>query len=125
MIRDIESESTQEGQVTIALSKQDFWQKWGVHYFPALKIGHENEMCTNFKDPGLQLYGGELFKSLQGTIDTVFIHLTPPIPSIKKYDAQGNLLVVDNMNNYYDQYGGCIYGECEALMANGKMMKVK
>ena len=82
-------------------------------------------MCTNFKDPGLQLYGGELCKSLQGTSDTVFIHLTPPIPSIKKYDAQGNLLVVDNMNNYYDQYGGCIYGECEALMANGKMMKVK
>jgi hypothetical protein len=67
-------------------------------------------MCTNFKDPGLQLYGGELFKTLQGTIDTVFINLPPPTPSIKKYDAQGNQIngVVD-MNNYYDQYGGCIY----------------
>jgi hypothetical protein len=42
----------------IALSKVEYWQKWGKDYFPALKIGHENEMCTNFKDPGLQLYGG-------------------------------------------------------------------
>lgn len=29
------------------------------------------------------------------------------------------------MNNYYDQYGGCIYGECEVLMADGKLARVK
>ena len=29
------------------------------------------------------------------------------------------------MNNYYDQYGGCIYAECDVLMANGNLKKVK
>lgn len=58
LIRDIESENPQEGQVMIALTKQEFWSKWGVHYFPALKIAHANEMCTNFKDPGLKIYEG-------------------------------------------------------------------
>lgn len=82
-------------------------------------------MCTNFKDPGIQLYGGELFKKLQSTFDTVFIHLPPPVPSIQKYDQHGNLHVVADMNSYYDYQGGCIHGECEALMHDGSMKKVK
>ena len=69
-------------------------------------------MCTNFKDPGIQAYGGNLFKTLQDSIDTIFIKLPPPQPSISKYDAHGNLKQVDNMDDYYDAYGGCIHGEC-------------
>jgi hemerythrin len=45
-------------------------------------------MCTNFKDPGLQLYGGELFRALQNSMDTVFINLPPPVPSIPQYNDQ-------------------------------------
>lgn len=76
-------------------------------------------MCTNFKDPGVQIYGGELFNKLQNTFDTVFINLAPPVPSIKKYDEHGNLHVVANMNSYYDYEGGCIHGDCLAQLASG------
>lgn len=82
-------------------------------------------MCTNFKDPGLKIYEGEMFKSLQNTFDTVFIHLTPPIPSIKKFDSQGNPIVVADMNSYYDQQGGCIHGDCEVMILGKGLMKVK
>lgn len=58
-------------------------------------------------------------------MDTVFINLPPPTPSIKKYDAQGNLKVVQDMSNYYDQYGGCIYGDCLATLADGSKIKVR
>lgn len=58
----MQSEHKQEGQVQIALSNQEYWNKWGIHYFPALKIAHSIEMCTNFKDPGLKLYTGAPFK---------------------------------------------------------------
>lgn len=125
LIRDIESDNSQQGQVTIALSKEQYWQKWGTHYFAALKIAQANEMCTNFKDPGVQMYRGELFKQLQNTFDTVFINLPPPIPSIKKYDSQGNLLVVANMNSYYDYEGGCIDGDCLAQLADGSSKRIK
>jgi hypothetical protein len=43
-------------------------------------------------------------------METVFINLPPPTPSIPKYNQQGNINVVQNMGNYYDVYGGCIYG---------------
>lgn len=125
LIKDLESTNPNEGQVMIALSSGEYWRKWGIHYFYALKIAHENEMCTNFKDPGLQLYGGELFKTLQNTMDTVFINLKPPVPSIKKYDAHGNLKVVQDMSNYYDYEGGCIYGECDVKMGDGTIRKIK
>lgn len=42
LIRDIESDNSQEGQVMIALSKQEYWKKWGAHYFAALKIAQAN-----------------------------------------------------------------------------------
>ncbi len=58
-------------------------------------------------------------------MDTVFINLPPPTPSIKKYDANGNLKVVQDMGNYYDQYGGCIYGDCDIQMADGRVIKVR
>jgi hypothetical protein len=58
-------------------------------------------------------------------MDTVFINLAPPVPSIKKYDANGNLKVVQDMSNYYDYYGGCIYGECDTQMADGSIKKIK
>ena len=63
LLRDYESQvSQQEGQLKIAVSKAEYWSKWGIHYFPALQIAHQIEMCTNFKDPGIQLYSSSMFK---------------------------------------------------------------
>ncbi len=72
-------------------------------------------MCTNFKDPGLQGDGSEAFRGNESKVNTVWIKLPPPPPTIKKYDAQGNVRQVNNMANYYDQYGGCIHGDCLAI----------
>jgi hypothetical protein len=58
LIKDMESDTDGEGQVGKALEKQEWWSKWGKHYLPALRIAHIIEMCTNFKDPGLQGYAG-------------------------------------------------------------------
>ena len=55
----------------------------------------------------------------------MFIKLPPPQPSIQKYDNSGNLKVVDSMDDYYDEYGGCIDGECLATMADSTTKKVK
>lgn len=109
----------------IALSKTEYWNKWGVHYFPALKIAHEIEMCTNFKDPGIQLYSGPVFKKHENKIDTIFIKLPPPEPTIKKYDSNGNLKQVDDMSDYYDMYGGCIGCDSDVKMFDGSLKKVK
>jgi len=72
-----------EGQVTAALSRKDWFQKWGVHYLPSLARAHILQQCNNFKDPGVQFYGGSLFRHLRDEADDIFCKLPPPTPSIQ------------------------------------------
>ena len=51
-----------EGQVTEALSRTDWFNKWGRHYLLSLVNAHHLQQCNNFKDPGVQHYGGALFQ---------------------------------------------------------------
>jgi hypothetical protein len=73
------------GQVTEALSRNDWMKRWGVHYLPSLSMAHERQQCTNFKDSGLQFYGGELFQTVRDTADELFCALPPPKPSLRTY----------------------------------------
>lgn len=66
-----------------------------------------------------------MFNKIQDNIDTIFIKLPPPEPSIKKYDQHGNVQVVDDMSDYYDQYGGCIHGQCLVKMSTGVLKPVR
>jgi hypothetical protein len=47
------------GQVTEAISRADYFRKWGRHYLPSLTRAHLLQYCNNFKDPGVQVYGGK------------------------------------------------------------------
>jgi hypothetical protein len=38
-----------EGQVTEALSKSEWYTKWGKHYLPSLTRSHTLQQCSNFK----------------------------------------------------------------------------
>ena len=82
-------------------------------------------MCTNFKDPGIQLYTGKTFKKAEERIDTIFIKLPPPEPTIKKYDSDGNLKQVEDMSSYYDVDGGCIGCESSIRMSDGTLKFAK
>jgi hypothetical protein len=57
-----------EGEVTEALSKEEHFDKWGKHYLPSLLGAHLHQQCNNFKDPGVQHYGGALFEELRYVI---------------------------------------------------------
>eukprot|EP01126_Amoeba_proteus_P066604 TRINITY_DN967_c0_g2_i2.p1 TRINITY_DN967_c0_g2~~TRINITY_DN967_c0_g2_i2.p1 ORF type:complete len:396 (+),score=76.24 TRINITY_DN967_c0_g2_i2:409-1596(+) len=85
-----------EGQVTEAISKTDWFSKWGQHYLPSLVTAHLYQQCNNFKDPGIQGYGGELFDGIRSKLDDLFLLLPPPQPS--------------NRNLGYGGYGAYGYG---------------
>lgn len=79
-----------KGQVSIALSQPFYFSRqlfnslsylsslffltlfllfrWGRHYLLSLARAHHLQICSNFKDPGVQFYGGPLFKSLRYNI---------------------------------------------------------
>ncbi|CAE7850149.1 unnamed protein product [Symbiodinium microadriaticum] len=76
-----------EGQVSEALSREDWYQKWGLHYLPSLMSAHLSQQCNNFKDAGVQSYGGELFQNIRDAADDVFLSLPAPQPSARPQAA--------------------------------------
>lgn len=70
-----------DGQVTEALMTEKYFCKWGCHYLPSLARAHLLQVCNNFKDPGVQHYGGTLFDSLRDRLHDTFCQLPPPTPS--------------------------------------------
>eukprot|EP00826_Nyctotherus_ovalis_P016841 TRINITY_DN1490_c0_g1_i7.p1 TRINITY_DN1490_c0_g1~~TRINITY_DN1490_c0_g1_i7.p1 ORF type:complete len:650 (-),score=127.67 TRINITY_DN1490_c0_g1_i7:112-2061(-) len=127
LLRDIESSKEVEGQVTKAFSKPDWLKKWGAHYTRSLVRAHQLQMCHNFKDPGVQAYGGEYFKALQDKADEAFCNIPAPKPSIKKQPFQkfANYSPPShNMREYMDYGLGCFDGEGEVILTSGRK-KVK
>lgn len=70
-----------DGQVTEAFSKREYLVKWGVHFLPSLVHAHKLQQANNFKDPGVQCYGGRMFQRLRDEADDAFNTLPPPEPS--------------------------------------------
>eukprot|EP00930_Biecheleria_cincta_P031395 TRINITY_DN21799_c0_g1_i1.p1 TRINITY_DN21799_c0_g1~~TRINITY_DN21799_c0_g1_i1.p1 ORF type:complete len:493 (+),score=64.97 TRINITY_DN21799_c0_g1_i1:155-1480(+) len=69
------------GQVSEAFSRNDWYEKWGIHYLLSLRFAHTLQQCNNFKDPGVQVYGGVLFQTVRDQADDNLNELPPPMPS--------------------------------------------
>jgi Mg-chelatase subunit ChlD len=111
-----------DGQVMEATSRQDWWQKWGRHYLPSLCRAHQLAQCNNFKDPGVQVYGGPLFVKQRDVADAVFLKLPPPKPSRKKADGT-RYAAPANMNAYYDSHAVCFSSDSLLTMADGSQRR--
>ena len=108
------------GQITEATSRQDWWQKWGRHYLPSLGRAHQIMQCNNFKDHGIQFYGGEMFQKQRDIADAIFLKLPPPTPSRKKSNGQ-SYQAVSSMNAYYDSACVCFSGDSLVSMIDGSL----
>lgn len=126
LMRDIESAKESEGQVTKALSKADWYAKWGSHYLRSLLRANQLQQCHNFKDPSVQIYGGKLFKAMQDKADDTFCNLPAPKPSLKCYVAPANQgYVPPDMHHYMFANAGCFDGQGLVRLSNGTTRKVK
>eukprot|EP00492_Amphilonche_elongata_P004733 TRINITY_DN50_c0_g1_i5.p1 TRINITY_DN50_c0_g1~~TRINITY_DN50_c0_g1_i5.p1 ORF type:complete len:603 (+),score=103.34 TRINITY_DN50_c0_g1_i5:158-1966(+) len=110
------------GQVAEAFSKRKVYDKWGRHYLPSLARAHLYQQCNNFKDPGVQHYGGSSFKKVQHVADDIFVNMPPPKPSINvaKRSAPINMA-----HTYYNNCGGCFDGGNRVEMADGSFKLVR
>ncbi|CAF1053365.1 unnamed protein product [Didymodactylos carnosus] len=103
-----------EGQVTEAISKKEWFERWGKLYLPSLARAHLMQLCNNFKDPGVQHYGGELFNRLRDEIEQIFIGLPSPKPSARPAAEPVP------MNTYMNYSAGCFHGNCIVTLNNGQ-----
>ena len=123
-----------EGEVRMGLADLASYKKWGVHFLPSIVRATLMQQCNNFKDHSVQLYGGELFKKLQGDGEKVFTKIAPPKPKYRveptSSASAGNRRRATaaaaapaapvNMTRYYNRGGGCVLGGCLVALAGGR-----
>lgn len=128
-----------QGQVAEAVGTDAAFTKWGRHFLPSLARAHQMQQCNNFKDPGVQSYGGTLFKRIRDAADEAFLKIPPPTPSVTAVAhaprarssvasasparAAAAAAPVD-MSMYYNRGGGCVHGDCVAALADGSHKRV-
>eukprot|EP00928_Gymnodinium_smaydae_P047513 TRINITY_DN31714_c0_g1_i1.p1 TRINITY_DN31714_c0_g1~~TRINITY_DN31714_c0_g1_i1.p1 ORF type:complete len:958 (+),score=173.89 TRINITY_DN31714_c0_g1_i1:64-2937(+) len=103
-----------DGRMSKALNGSARFNRWGKHYLRALMRSHQLQICTNFMDPGLQVYGGTLFQALRAKGDQIFLSLPPPTPQKKSTvrrstttaTTPSNTNNAPNMTTYYAGAGG-------------------
>jgi len=121
LLRDINPNiGDEEGQIHMA---PRFYQKWGKHYMRAYLKAQELQQCMNFKDHGLQLYGGELFHTIQSEGEAVFTSLPGLEPTgsafVETAAATAATAPPVNMAQFYNPQGGCFGGKSLVRMADG------
>lgn len=113
-----DKESQHEGQVAKAVSKDDWFIRWGKFHLLYLLSSHIRRFNSNFKDPSVQPYGGELFAKLRDTCEKVFCTLKQPKPSVyaNKANTGGNVTIASTCCN---ASAGCFTGDCLVQLSNG------
>ena len=69
---DLVSTNADDGQVSKAVSRPDWFSKWGMHYIMSLQRAHELGVCHNYKDKSVQGYGNDAFSTEREKIDGIF-----------------------------------------------------
>lgn len=113
------------GQVLEAL-QPEYFAKWGRHYLPSLRYAHQNQQCNNFKDPGVQHYGGNLFKKERDVIDELFTSLPPPKASAYSHQpsSTSSYAAPVNMAAFNNRNGVCFGGSSLVRIADSTFKRV-
>jgi len=133
ILKDLDYTNEAQGRVEKAFTTPERINRWGKHYVRSIIRAHQMQQCHNFKDPGVQLYGGKLFKTLQFKADMMFCSLPPPVPTIKRIqaalkaqeEAKAAAPPAPAMNEYMDYGGGCFDGDGLVKLTNGQFKKVR
>ena len=110
------------GQIKLAFLPQ-YINDWGKYYIPSLIFAYQQQQCHNFKDPGVQMYGGILFKQLCDEAEAIFCKLPVPKPCMGESQtmrggfrgggkaAPTKASTPPSMDQYYNRGGGCFTGD--------------
>jgi hypothetical protein len=117
LCRDVKSSVESEGQIGMS---PRFFNKWGKHYMQAYVCAQDAQQSMNFKDPGLQIYGNELFKTIQTDGDSTFCTLPAPKPSQQQNVRRGFVptAALTSMSVFHNSSSGCVEGKSQVLMAD-------
>ena len=123
-----------DGQVKEALNmtmegERDNWfNKWGIHYLRSLQNAYQNEICNNFKDKGVSNFSRGIFENIRDEISDIFDDLPPPKKDVvhtttmtggMRYSFPQTNVAPTSMGVYNNPSGGCCAEGSSVLMKDG------
>jgi len=113
-----------EKEIKMAFSSEEIFNKWGKHYLLSIKRAYELQRCNNYKDFGVQMYGGPLYNKILLELDQKFISIPPPQRKTTSYEIRHGITPVSrviNMSQSYDSRNTvCFHGESKITLYNGE-----
>jgi|688.fasta_scaffold169456_2 uncharacterized protein YegL len=109
------------GQIKLALSNNNYYDKWGKHYLISLMYGYENQLCINFKDNGIQNFLTPNIEKIRNEIETNFCNIPPPVPKV----IRAKTTRLSSMEAYYRTDSVCFDGNGIVYMSNNTTKLVK
>ena len=116
LLKNVRSTNDSDGQISKAFEKDEWFNRWGMHYLRYYLSSVSLEVCSNFKDASLQNYGGKLFTDLRTEIEDIFTQMPVPQPSRSTQSFQGNF-----QQSFYSSAGPCFAGDGKITMAPSQL----
>jgi len=115
MLEDIKTE------VSMGYENYENYKKWGHNYYRSLRVAYTNELCTNFKDKGIQHYGGKLFNDLFDEFEDKFLKIPLERPRVMRHSVNNSTHTrpVISARDYMNVDNGCFGGDCIILCKDG------
>ncbi|KAI1802085.1 hint-domain-containing protein [Daldinia bambusicola] len=110
------------GQVNLALSKKEYFRRWGCHYFFSLWNAHSKQLCNSFKDPGPLMYNkNPFFARCRDALDRAFDTIPPPKPSCARVATTRYI----DMSRLNSRFMPCFTGSSKVTLASGRKVPVR
>ncbi|RYO86104.1 hypothetical protein DL766_000553 [Monosporascus sp. MC13-8B] len=130
IMQDLVGESP-AGQVSLALSRKEYFDRWGRHYFLSLWSAHAKQLCNSFKDPGPLMYNDDspLFARCRDALDRTFDDLPPPKPTYvprprPNHVQEGPVSAPVSMRSYRSPMVPCFSASSSVLLSGGQEVPV-
>jgi len=110
------------GQIRLSILDQ-YYNKWGKHYLLSLRRAYQIEQTNNFKDFGVQHFGGKLFNKILDGADDIFTKMPPP----QANNTYSNTIITPvNMTTFNSRYNNsCFHGLSLVKMSDNSEKKVE
>ncbi|GAP93293.1 putative u-box domain-containing protein [Rosellinia necatrix] len=106
------------GQISEALSKRSYFDRWGRRYFFSLWNAHAKQLCNSFKDTGPLMYNNNpLFARYRDALSEAFDSIPPPTPSTRQ--SGGNPAAPVSMTRYNSRRWPCFAASSPVLLVTG------
>ena len=128
LLFDLNGQVKESLNMTVIGQREDWFNRWGIHYLRSLANAYQNENCNNFKDKGVSNFASGLFLRLRDEISDIFDSIPPPKRThqtrgggsmrCRGRTSSPTSAPLVSMSTYNTAAGGCCAGECKVLMAD-------